>query len=115
MPVARDATGAIRARKPSTSDRGTRNATEPATFDPRDGERYRQMLVDADADSRFQQLRAQVKSVRFADNAECAKLGLSAVVAPAGTARHGTLLVIEAETLRLATKAALDGNRPERE
>ena len=41
-----------------------------------DGERYRQMLVDADADSRFQQLRAQVKSVRFADNAECAKLGV---------------------------------------
>jgi hypothetical protein len=41
-----------------------------------DGERYRQMLVDADADSRFQQLRAQVKSVRFADNAECARLGV---------------------------------------
>jgi DNA repair protein RadA/Sms len=44
---------------------------------------------------------------------ECAKLGLQAVVAPEGTPRHGTLRVTQAETLRQAIKAGLDGDRPE--
>jgi hypothetical protein len=41
-----------------------------------DGEKYRQMLVDADADARSQQLRAQIRSVRFPANAECAQAGV---------------------------------------
>ena len=42
-----------------------------------DGERYRQMLVDADADSRFQQLRADVRAVRFPNATECTAAGLT--------------------------------------
>ena len=42
-----------------------------------DGERYRQMLVDADADPRFQQLRAQVRAVRSADPTECTNAGVT--------------------------------------
>ena len=41
-----------------------------------DGEKYRPMLVDADADSRSQQLRAQIRSVRFPTNAECTQAGV---------------------------------------
>ena len=44
---------------------------------------------------------------------ECAKLGLRGVVAPAGTPARGTLHVAQAETLRQAIKAGLDGDRPE--
>jgi DNA repair protein RadA/Sms len=44
---------------------------------------------------------------------ECAKLGLKLVVAPAGTRAHGTLTVAEAETLRQAIRAGLDGDRSE--
>jgi DNA repair protein RadA/Sms len=44
---------------------------------------------------------------------ECAKLGLSAVVAPSGTASAGKIEVEAAETLRQAIKAGLDGDRPE--
>jgi DNA repair protein RadA/Sms len=44
---------------------------------------------------------------------ECAKLGLSAVVAPTGTAATGKIEVEAAETLRQAIKAGLDGDRPE--
>ena len=44
---------------------------------------------------------------------ECAKLGLRGVVAPAGTAARGKIGVAQAETLRQAIKAGLDGNRPE--
>jgi hypothetical protein len=42
-----------------------------------DGEKYRQMLTDADADSRSQQLRAQVRAVRLADGAGCTAAGVS--------------------------------------
>jgi len=42
-----------------------------------DGERYRQMLVDADADSRFQQLRADIRAVRFPSAADCTAAGLT--------------------------------------
>jgi DNA repair protein RadA/Sms len=42
---------------------------------------------------------------------ECAKLGLKRVVAPAGTPRRGTLHLAEAETLRQAVRAGLDGDR----
>jgi hypothetical protein len=41
-----------------------------------DGEKYRQMLVDADADARSQQLRAQIRSVRFPANADCTPAGV---------------------------------------
>lgn len=41
-----------------------------------DGEKYRQMLVDADADARSQQLRAQIRSVRFPPTGECAQAGV---------------------------------------
>jgi hypothetical protein len=41
-----------------------------------DGEKYRQMLVDADADTRSQQLKAQIRSVRFPTAAECAQAGV---------------------------------------
>jgi len=44
---------------------------------------------------------------------ECAKLGLSTVVAPAGTASTGKIEIEAAETLRQAIKAGLDGDRSE--
>jgi DNA repair protein RadA/Sms len=44
---------------------------------------------------------------------ECAKLGLRHVVAPAGTPARGTLDVTQAETLRQAIRAGLDGDRSE--
>jgi DNA repair protein RadA/Sms len=44
---------------------------------------------------------------------ECAKLGLVAAVAPAGTPARGKLRVLEAETLRQAAKAGIDGERAE--
>jgi len=44
---------------------------------------------------------------------ECGKLGLKLVVAPAGTPARGTLAVAEAETLRQAIRAGLDGDRSE--
>src|SRR4051795_6583773 len=44
---------------------------------------------------------------------ECAKLGLSAVVAPAGTAGNGKIAVEAAETLRQAIRAGLDGDGSE--
>jgi DNA repair protein RadA/Sms len=44
---------------------------------------------------------------------ECAKLGLSTVVAPAGTPSNGKIEVQAAETLRQAIRAGLDGDRPE--
>jgi DNA repair protein RadA/Sms len=42
---------------------------------------------------------------------ECAKLGLRTVVAPAGTPSRGKLQVAQAETLRQAIRAGLDGDR----
>jgi predicted ATP-dependent serine protease len=44
---------------------------------------------------------------------ECAKLGLSGIVAPAGTAATGKIEVEAAETLREAIRAGLDGDRSE--
>ena len=44
---------------------------------------------------------------------ECAKLGLEAAVAPAGTTGRGKLRILEAETLREAAKAAIDAERAE--
>ncbi len=44
---------------------------------------------------------------------ECAKLGLAAAVAPAGTPARGKLRVIEAETLKQAAKAGIDAERAE--
>jgi DNA repair protein RadA/Sms len=44
---------------------------------------------------------------------ECAKLGLRLVVAPVGTPSRGTLQVTQAETLRQAIGAGLDGDRPD--
>jgi DNA repair protein RadA/Sms len=44
---------------------------------------------------------------------ECAKLGLSAVVAPAGAASTGKITIEAAETLRQAIRAGLDGDRSE--
>jgi DNA repair protein RadA/Sms len=44
---------------------------------------------------------------------ECAKLGLAAAVAPAGTALRGKLRILEAETLRDAAKVAIDAERAE--
>jgi DNA repair protein RadA/Sms len=44
---------------------------------------------------------------------ECAKLGLAAAVAPAGTPVRGTLRVLEAETLSQAAKAGIDAGRAE--
>ncbi len=44
---------------------------------------------------------------------ECAKLGLAAAVAPAGTPARGKLRVIEAETLGQAAKAGIDAERAE--
>jgi DNA repair protein RadA/Sms len=47
---------------------------------------------------------------------ECAKLGLSSVLAPTGTtARAGKIEVVAADTLRQAIRAGLDGDRPEGE
>ena len=42
---------------------------------------------------------------------ECAKLGLELALVPAGTDSAGTIRVIEAETVREAIKAGLDGGR----
>src|SRR5436309_13723661 len=44
---------------------------------------------------------------------ECAKLGLAAAVAPAGTKARGKLRILEAESLRQAARAAIDGERAE--
>src|SRR5204863_346661 len=44
---------------------------------------------------------------------ECAKLGLAAAVAPAGTTLRGKLRILEAETLRDAVEAAIDAERAE--
>src|SRR5215213_4449806 len=44
---------------------------------------------------------------------ECAKLGVAAAVAPAGTPARGKLRVIEAETVRQAAKAGIDAERAE--
>jgi DNA repair protein RadA/Sms len=44
---------------------------------------------------------------------ECTKLGLEAVVAPAGTPARGKIRVTQAETLRDAIKAGLDAARAE--
>jgi DNA repair protein RadA/Sms len=44
---------------------------------------------------------------------ECAKLGLTAAVAPAGTPARGKLSILEAETLRQAAKAGIDAERAE--
>jgi DNA repair protein RadA/Sms len=41
---------------------------------------------------------------------ECAKLGLSAVVVPAGTPGHGKIRIEAAETLRAAIRAGLDAD-----
>ena len=42
---------------------------------------------------------------------ECAKLGLAAALAPAGTGVRGKLRILEAETLREAAKAGIDAER----
>ena len=44
---------------------------------------------------------------------ECRKLGLRAVLAPAGSPARGKMHVLEAETLRRAIRSGLDGDRPE--
>jgi DNA repair protein RadA/Sms len=44
---------------------------------------------------------------------ECAKLGLVAAIAPAGTPARGKLRVLEAETLSQAAKAGIDAERAE--
>jgi DNA repair protein RadA/Sms len=44
---------------------------------------------------------------------ECAKLGLQAAIAPAGTPARGKLRMIGAETLREAAKAGIDAERAE--
>jgi DNA repair protein RadA/Sms len=44
---------------------------------------------------------------------ECAKLGLQAAVAPAGTAARGKLRILEADTVRKAAGAAIDAGRAE--
>src|SRR4029453_13029171 len=44
---------------------------------------------------------------------ECAKLGLGAAVAPAGTTARGKLRMIEAETLKQAARAGIDAERAE--
>jgi DNA repair protein RadA/Sms len=55
-------------------------------------------------------LRAAAQAERRLE--ECAKLGLKTVVAPAGTPARGKIEVAQAETLRHAIKAGLDGDRP---
>jgi hypothetical protein len=42
-----------------------------------DGEKYRQMLTDADADPRSQQLRAQVRTVRLTEGTGCTAAGVA--------------------------------------
>jgi len=44
---------------------------------------------------------------------ECAKLGLAAAIAPAGTPLRGKLRILQAETLRDAAKVAIDAQRAE--
>ena len=44
---------------------------------------------------------------------ECAKLGLTAAVVPAGADARGKLRILEAETLRQAARAAIDAERAE--
>ena len=44
---------------------------------------------------------------------ECAKLGVGAAVVPSGTRARGTLRLVEADTLKHAIRAALDGDRSE--
>jgi DNA repair protein RadA/Sms len=44
---------------------------------------------------------------------ECAKLGLAAAIAPAGTPSRGKMRVLHAETLRQAAKAGIDAERAE--
>jgi DNA repair protein RadA/Sms len=44
---------------------------------------------------------------------ECGKLGLQAALVPSGTSAHGTIRLLEAETLRQATQAGLDERRGE--
>jgi DNA repair protein RadA/Sms len=44
---------------------------------------------------------------------ECAKLGLAAVIAPAGTPARGKMRVLQAETLKQAAKAGIDAERAE--
>jgi len=44
---------------------------------------------------------------------ECAKLGLSAAIAPAGTPSRGKMRVLHAETLKQAAKAGIDAERAE--
>jgi DNA repair protein RadA/Sms len=56
-------------------------------------------------------LRAATQSERRLE--ECAKLGLVAAVAPAGTPAHGKLRVLEAGTLKQAAKAGIDAQRAE--
>jgi DNA repair protein RadA/Sms len=56
-------------------------------------------------------LRAATQAERRLE--ECAKLGLRGVVAPAGTPARGKIAVAQAETLRQAIKAGLDGDRSE--
>jgi DNA repair protein RadA/Sms len=43
---------------------------------------------------------------------ECAKLGLASVLAPTGTASHGTPAVIEADTISRAISAGLESTSP---
>jgi DNA repair protein RadA/Sms len=56
-------------------------------------------------------LRAATQAERRLE--ECAKLGLVAAVAPAGTPARGKLRILEAETLRQAAKAGIDAERAE--
>jgi DNA repair protein RadA/Sms len=44
---------------------------------------------------------------------ECAKLGLAAAIAPAGTPTRGKMRVLHAETLKQAAKAGIDAERAE--
>jgi DNA repair protein RadA/Sms len=44
---------------------------------------------------------------------ECAKLGLEAAIAPAGTPARGKMRVLQAETLREAARAGIDAERAE--
>ena len=56
-------------------------------------------------------LRATAQTERRLE--ECAKLGLSAVVAPSGTPATGKIAVEAADTLRQAIRTGLDGDRSE--
>jgi len=56
-------------------------------------------------------LRAAAQSERRLE--ECAKLGVGAAVVPSGTRARGTLRLVEADTLKHAIRAALDGDRSE--